>query len=130
MIELVGSKVVARKPTDINLETASEDDADGEEAIVTPRALTEDVDIDPYRTPVALAPANRKNKARVMEDIVVEPSDIEVKFEEVKSSYEVLKMEDLQERKKQRVLTSAADKVHLLWLIDWSYIFLIEIYFS
>ena len=49
-----------------------------------------------------------------MEDIVVEPSDIEVEFEEVKSSYEVLKMEDLQERKKQRVLTSAADKVHLL----------------
>ena len=33
MIELVGSKVVARKPTDINLETASEDNADGEEAI-------------------------------------------------------------------------------------------------
>ena len=113
MIELVGSKVVARKPTDINLETASEDDADGEEAIATPHAPTEDVDIDPYQTPVALAPANQKNKVRVMEDIVVEPSDTEVKFEEVESSYEVLKMEDLQERKKQRVLTSAADKVHL-----------------
>ena len=130
MIELVRSKVVAWKSTNINLETASEDDADGEEAIVTPHALTEDVDIDPYRTPVALTPANWKNKARVMEDIVVEPSDIEVKFEEVKSSYEVLKMEDLQERKKQRALTSATDKVHLLWLINWSYIFLIEIYFS
>ena len=114
MIELVGSKVVVRKPTDINLETASEDDADGEEAIVTLCTLNEDVNIDPYQTPVALAPANRKNKARVMEDIVVEPSDIEVEFEEVESSYEVLKMEDLQERKKQRVLTSAADKVHLL----------------
>ena len=113
MIELVGSKVVAQKPTNINLETASEDNADGEEAIVTPRTLTEDVDIDPYWTPVALAPANQNNKARVMEDIVVEPSDIEVKFEEVKSSY-VLKMEDLQERKKQRALTSAADKEHLL----------------
>ena len=130
MIELVRSKVVAWKSTNINLETASEDDADGEEAIVTPHPLTEDVDIDPYRTPVALTPANWKNKARVMEDIVVEPSDIEVKFEEVKSSYEVLKMEDLQERKKQRALTSATDKVHLLWLINWSYIFLIEIYFS
>ena len=114
MIELVGSKVVAQKPIDINLETASEDNADGEEAIVTPRTLTEDVDIDPYWTPVALAPANRKNKARVMEDIAVEPSDIEVEFEEVESSYEVLKMEDLQERKKQMVLTSAADKVHIL----------------
>ena len=33
MIELVGSKVVAQKPTNINLETASEDNADGEEAI-------------------------------------------------------------------------------------------------
>ena len=106
--------MVAQKPTNINLETASEDNADGEEAIVTPHTLTEDDDIDPYQTPVALAPANQKNKAMVMEDIVVEPSDIEVKFEEVEGSYEVLKMEDLQERKKQRALTSAADKVHLL----------------
>jgi hypothetical protein len=93
MIELVESKVVARRPTDIDLETASEEG----------RALTEDVDTDPYQTPVALTPVNRKNKARVMgepKDAAVESSDVEV-----------ITFEWMKEKRKQKALASAADKV-------------------
>ena len=71
--------------TDISVETAFEDD---EEAMPTPCALTEDVVIDLYQTPVALMPANRRNKATVMaepEDTTMESSDTElVAFEDLK----------------------------------------------
>ena len=82
--------------TDISVETAFEDD---EEAMPTPCALTEDVVIDPYQTPVALMPANRRNKATLMaepEDTTMESSDTEL-----------VTFEDL---KKRRALTNAADK--------------------
>ena len=82
MIELVGSKVVARRPTNINLrlEITSEDD-DDKMPTLGPRAPTEDADIDPYQTPVALMPANRKINARVMaepKNTAGELSDIEM----------------------------------------------------
>ena len=123
MIELVGSEVVARRPTDISVETAFEDDEeampipraltedeeemltpcalteDDEEAMPTPRALTEDVVIDPYQTPVALTPANRRNKATVM----AEPQDTTMES----SDTELVTFEDL---KKRRALTNAAGK--------------------
>ena len=70
MITLVGSKVVARRPTNNNLKTTSEDNGDNK-ATPTSRAPTEVADIDLYQTPVALTPVNRKNKARVM----AEPED-------------------------------------------------------
>jgi hypothetical protein len=76
MIELDGSNVVARRPTGIDLETASEGNTDDEEA--TPRAQTEGVDIEPYQTPVALTPANRKNKTRVMAEPEDTSSDVEM----------------------------------------------------
>ena len=96
--------------TDISVETAFEDDEEAmptpcalteyeEEAMPTPRALTEDVVIDPYQTPVALMPANRRNKATLMaepEDTTMESSDTEL-----------VTFEDL---KKRRALTNAADK--------------------
>lgn len=75
MIESVGSKLVARRPTDI----ASDDEV----AIMsTPRAPTEDDDNDFYQTPVALTPAIRKRKARVImtapED--TDPSDHDIEM--------------------------------------------------
>ena len=101
MIELVGSKVVARRPTDINLrlEITSEDD-DDKMPTLGPRAPTEDADIDPYQTPVALTPGNRKINARVMaepKNTAEELSDIEIATVEGK--------------KKWGALTSIADKV-------------------
>jgi hypothetical protein len=77
LIALVGSKAVTRRPTNINLETALEDDSDDKEALPTPRAPTEILDIEPYQTPVALTPANRKNKARAMPE-PEESSDVEM----------------------------------------------------
>ena len=99
MIELVGSNAGVRRPTDAVPETASQDGTDDEGATPTPGAPTEDVDIDPYRTPVALTPANRRNKATIM----AEPGD-------TSSDIELVTFKDL---KKQRALTtgSAADKV-------------------
>jgi hypothetical protein len=77
MIELDGSNVVTRRPTGIDLEeTGSERKADDEEA--TPRAQTEDVDTEPYQTPVGLTPANQKNKTRVMAEPEDTPSDVEI----------------------------------------------------
>ena len=90
MIELVGPKVVAQRPTNIDLETAPQDDAHYEAMPnLNSHAPTEDVDTDIYQTPVALTPANRKNKARLM-----------VEHEEVT-------IEELEEKKKGRVLISA-----------------------
>jgi hypothetical protein len=97
MIELVGSKVVTRKPTDIDLDTTSELTEEDDES--RSRTPTEDVDIDnePYQTPVALTPANQKNKTRVLaEDTEVESSEIEVVERKAK---------------KQQARTSAVDKV-------------------
>ena len=71
--------MVALRPTEFDLDT--EDDAHDEEAIPTPRPPSEDIDIEPYQTPVALTPANRKNRTRaVMErkDTADELSDVEV----------------------------------------------------
>lgn len=76
MIGFDGSNVVARRPTSIDLETASEGNADDEEA--TPRAQTEGVDTGPYQTPIALTPANRKNKTRVMAEPEDTSSDVEM----------------------------------------------------
>ena len=89
MIELVGSKVVARRPTDIDLETVPQDDAAMPN--LNSRAPTEDVDTDSdiYQTPVALTPANRKNKARLM------------------AEHEEVTIEELEEKKKGRALISA-----------------------
>lgn len=84
MIEVVGSKLATRKPTDIDLpvDTAPEEDADDDEATArTWRAPSEseDVEIVPYQTPVALTPGNwKKNRGRVMvEDTEAESSDNE-----------------------------------------------------
>ena len=55
---------------------------------MNPHASTEDVDTDIYQTPVALMPANHKNKARLM------PEHEEVTIEEL-------------EEKKRRALISA-----------------------
>lgn len=105
--------MVARRPTDIDLKTASEDDANEKEEMPTPRAQAptdlEDVDIDLYQTPIALTPANRKRKARVM----AEPED---KAET--SDIEIVAMETLEEMRKRRALTSAADKVCTSSVID------------
>jgi hypothetical protein len=98
MIELVGSKVVTRKPTDIDLETVSElteEDADDDEGML--RAHKDaDSDIDDndiYQTPVALMPANRKNKAKELaEDTDVESSEIEVVEREEKKQRAVDKV--------------------------------------
>jgi hypothetical protein len=91
VIEVVGSKVITRRPTSINPETTSEleEDADDEAATPGARAPTEpdDVAFEPYQTPVALTPGNWKKKtrgqARVMVDVdpeetEVESSDIEI----------------------------------------------------
>ena len=88
MIGLVGSEVVAQRHTDIDLETAPDNSPAYEES--TPRTQTEDFDVDPYQTPVALRPADRKNKARVTAEL--EDTDDE-------------RSEDLEERKKQRAPT-------------------------
>jgi hypothetical protein len=101
MIEVVGSKLVTRRPTDMNLQTTSEEDIEDE---ATPRvrapAATEDsdVDIEPYQTPVALTPGNwRKSRVEDDTELEVETSDIEVVEREVK--------------KKKSAPTSAANKV-------------------
>src|SRR5882757_7849198 len=87
-IELVGSTVVAQKPTNIDVETGSEEDvANEEETTPRPRALDEDVEL--YETPVVLTPAVRKSRTRkviVPDDTEVESSDIE---EVVRSSVHV-----------------------------------------
>lgn len=99
MVELVGSNWVVRRPTDIDLKTASESDTDG--ALMTiPRAPTEEVDPEPYQTPVALTPANRKNKARAM----AEPED-------ALSDFDVIRLEDILVGKERMALTEAAERV-------------------
>ena len=117
MIELVGSNEVAWRPTGIDLETTSEGDVD--EEATTPRAPTEDDDTEHYQTPVALTPANRKNKnkARVMAEPEDTPSGIEVveRFDIV--------------GKERKALIRAADRVCTIIFRDWfhlsdaSYIF-------
>jgi hypothetical protein len=104
MIELVGSKVAARRSSDIDL--LSQDDTDDDEAMPNrdSRAPTEDVDTDPYQTPVALTPANRKNKARVMAE-PVESSESDIEMVE-RSDVEVVTIGEL---KKRRALISAAN---------------------
>ena len=109
MIELVGSNVVAQRPTDIDLETTSEGNADEEPA--TPRAplAIEDDKTKPYQTPVALTPAsqNNKNKARVMEEPEDTPSGVEMVE---KSDIEMIRLEDISVGKEWKVIR-AADKV-------------------
>ena len=105
MIELVGSKVVTRRPTIAT--DASEEDADDEKAMPYPGRRgrpTDSEDVEPYQTPVALTPANwKKNKARALaEDTEVESSDTEV--------------ENL--KKKGWALNSAADKVRSSELVS------------
>jgi len=110
MIELVGSKVVTRRPTDSDINKETEEDTDDEEA--TPLAYartlktTEDVDTEPelYQTPVALTPANwKKTRTRKLVPVEAESSDIE--FEEIQPLRK--------EKKKQRVTQSATDSDNL-----------------
>jgi hypothetical protein len=86
LIELVGSKVVSRRPTDSDVYV---EDADDEEAGAMPHArtpkTTEDVDTEPepYQTPVALTPANWRKGSRTRrlvpaEDVESSDSGIEV----------------------------------------------------
>ena len=65
-----------------------------------PRAPTEEVDPEPYQTPVALTPANRKNKARAM----AEPED-------ALSDFDVIRLEDILVGKERMALTEAAERV-------------------
>ena len=108
MIELVGSKVVARRPTD----TAFEDDVDDEEAMTTLRAPIDVAsDTEPYQTPVALTPANRKYNARV---IMTEPEDSPSEVE--RSDIEKIRLEDIfTDKKGRKVLIRAADRVRTIF---------------
>ena len=105
LIELVGSKVVTRRPVNASL-SASEEDAVDESApydsdyILDPGPSDED---DIYQTPVALTPANwKKNKARVLAD------DTEVESCVSDSEIEVVEMV---QKKRQQAPSSATDKV-------------------
>jgi len=119
MLTLVGSEVVVRRPTDIDRESTSETDAADKEAMpITSRAPTKDADIDTYQAPVALTPANRKNKARVTTEPARESSDNEV-AERSKTDVEVVTMEGLEEKKKRSALTTgSANKVCTSFVID------------
>ena len=104
-IELVGSKVITRRPVNASL-SASEEDADDESApynsdyILNPGPSGKD---DIYQTHVALTPANwKKNKATVLAD------DTEVESFESDSEIEVVEMV---QKKWQQAPSSAADKV-------------------
>jgi hypothetical protein len=103
--------LVARRPTRTNLETASELERDAveEEATTTPRrAPNEDIDTEPYQTPVALTPAYRKNKARVM----AEPEDVPSDVETVEGSdIEVIRLKDFVDKKERKALIRADDRV-------------------
>ena len=108
MIEVVGSKVVTRRPVDLTRAdpSASEDDAD-DKSIPCNRTLSpgpSDED-DIYQTPVALTPANwKKNKAMVLVD------DTAVESSESDRDIEVVEKEEMVQKKRQ-VLSSVADKV-------------------
>lgn len=119
MIELDGSNVVARRPTgtDSDLETASKGNTDDEEA--TPRAQTEDVDTEPYRTPVALRrPANQKNKT------VAEPEDTPTDVEMVETSdFDIIRVEDRFYQKERKALIGAFERVPSSFVIDLTYVF-------
>jgi hypothetical protein len=85
---------------------------------ITSRAPTKDADIDTYQAPVALTPANRKNKARVTTEPARESSDNEV-AERSKTDVEVVTMEGLEEKKKRSALTTgSANKVCTSFVID------------
>ena len=85
LIEVEGSKVITRRPTDITKESEFGEDADDEAAtLATPgaRALTEpasDDDIEPYQTPIALTPGNwKKNlKTKGLRQRVIEETEVE-----------------------------------------------------
>jgi len=121
MLTLVGSEVVVRRPTDIDRESTSETDAADKEAMpITSRAPTKDADIDTYQAPVALTPANRKNKARVTTEPARESSDNEV-AERSKIDVEVVTMEGLEEKKnlkRSALTTGSANKVCTSFVID------------
>jgi hypothetical protein len=105
MIELVGSKVVTRRPTDSDINMETEEDADDKEATPYARTLktTEDVETEPefYQTPVALTPANWRKKAKTRKLVPVEVESSDIEFEEIQPLRE--------EKKKQRVTQSATD---------------------
>jgi hypothetical protein len=113
MIELVGSKVVTRRPTDSDINMETEEDADDDEATPYARTLKtiEDVDTEPepYQTPVALTPANWKKKKtrtrRLVPVEVVESSGSDIEFEEIQP------LRGLEKKKKGRVPKSATDSV-------------------
>jgi hypothetical protein len=101
MIRLVGSKVYTQRPTDRYEEDADDEEAKQYNDDPDQPTDTEDVEIEPYHTPIALTPVNGKknrSKAReLVEDTEAESSDVEVVE---------------QEKKKRRwAPTSAADKV-------------------
>jgi hypothetical protein len=91
MIELLGSNIITRRPTigSINPETTDfEEDADDEAATPAPTASElehDDVEFEPYETPVALTPGNwkKKGKGRVMVEETEVESDIEMVEREV-----------------------------------------------
>lgn len=105
MIELDGSNAVTRRPTDSDIAMTGDDGV--EEATPIARALktTEYVDTEPepYQTPVALTPANWREKTRTPSRRVapVEDADIESSDEEI----QILRVK----KKKQRVAKSATD---------------------
>jgi len=95
--------LVTRRPTGINLETTYEGDTDNEGASPNTHAPNEDVDTEPYQTPIALTPRNlKKTKGRVM------ASDDGREVDSSDSEIEVVKVDM---KKKRSVLTSAAEKV-------------------
>jgi hypothetical protein len=108
MIELFESNVVARRPTDIDLD----------EEAATPRPPTEYDETEPYQTPVALTPANRnnKNKARAMAEPEETPSGVEMVEE---SDIEMITLKDKFVGKERKALVGAlaADRVHHFRLI-------------
>jgi hypothetical protein len=101
MIEVEGSKVITRRPTDINEETTSELGEDADDEAPTPatpraRALTEPASDDAYETPIALTPGNWKGnlkakglRRRATEETEVESSD----------AVEVIELRDVKKNK-------------------------------
>lgn len=126
MITLVGSEVVARRPTDIGRYTTSETDVANKEAMPASRAPTEDADIGTYQPPVALTPVNRKNKARVTAEPARESSDNELEVvERSKIDVDMITMEGLLgllEEKKKRSALTIANKVCTSFVIDLSHL--------
>lgn len=108
LIEVEGSKVITRRPTDITEESEFGEDADDEAAtpatLATPRAraLTEpasDDDIEPYQTPIALTPGNwKKNlKTKGLRQRVIEETEVE--------SSDAVEVIELREVKKNKVIS-------------------------